>query len=118
MRAVTLALFDTKRLLRHRWLWAVLCGIPLAAACALAIFAHSQRLLACAWACPFAGIVLTCAVLWAQRAVDHNSGLAAGLVASPLSESALIGSRVMTGLIVYALQMLPFTLVLLVRFRA
>ena len=118
MRTITLAIFDTKRLLRHRWLWAVLCGIPLAVACCLSVFAGSQRLIACAWACPFLGVILTCAVLWAQRAIDRNSGLWAGLVASPLSESALIGSRVLTGLFVFTLQMLPFALVLLVRFKA
>ena len=51
-----------------------------------------------------------------QRAVDDASGLLAGLRSSPLSDSALLVSRVLAGVLIFAVQMSVFALVLAVRF--
>ena len=95
----------------------MLCGIPVLIARGRAAFLDSKLVLVCAWACPLVCAGMTLAVLWAQRAVDRTTGLLAGISACPLSESALVVSRVLTGLFVFAVQMLAFACVLVIRFR-
>ncbi len=117
MAALTLAVFDIKRLIRQRWLWPVMCGFSLTVACARAAFVNSVAVLVCAWACPFVCLGMTCAVLWSQRTVDRATGLLDGLTACPLSGPALAASRVLTGMFVFGVQMLMFALVLMIRFK-
>ena len=116
MRTLTLALFDLKRLSRHRPVLIALYAVPLVIAVARAAFAQSYFALACAWSCPLVCAAITWVVLYVQRSADRISGLDAALRSSPLSDNALLASRVYCGAIVFLGQMLIMSAVLVIRF--
>jgi len=115
MRALTLARFSIKRLFRHRPVLIALYALPLLAALLRVLFVQSHAMLVCAWACPFVCAVSTGGLLYMQYLVDSASGLNAGIISSPVRQSELVGSRVLTGLIIFACQMVIFALILSVR---
>ena len=116
MRALTLAYYDIKRIARRRSLGIALLAVPLVLAASRSMFWNSDVFLYAAWSCPLVCAALTWSVLYMQRAVDDASGLLAGLRSSPLSDSALLVSRVLAGALIFAVQMTVFALVLAARF--
>lgn len=116
MSVLTLSLYSLKRLVRNKPLWAVLLALPLLAALVRSIFPDSSVALGCTWACPFVCVLLACATIYAQYMVDSTSGMRDGLRSTPLTDSMLIVSRIISGALVFAIQMLLFGAILAVRF--
>lgn len=116
MRAFALAGYDIKRLVRHRALLVVMLAVPLVVALVRAVFPDWYFGLACAWSCPLVCAVLTFVVLFVQRSVDSISGLTAAIRSAPLSEGALAASRVIAGVLIFAVQMAILGSILLLRF--
>ena len=116
MHALSLAYYDIKRIVRRRALWVALVAAPLALAASRAVFCNCDFFLYAAWCCPVLCAALTWSVLYMQRAVDEASGLLVGLRSSPLSDSALVASRVLAGAFIFAVQMGVFAVVLAARF--
>ena len=116
MQALCLASYNIKRIFRHRPLWVLLLAVPLAAAVVRCAFWSSPAVLWAAYVCPPVCALLTWSVLYMQRAIDGESGLLAGIASSPLSESALLGSRLLAGALIFGMQMAVFALILAIRF--
>ena len=108
MRVLTLAYYDIKRILRHRYPALALAALPLVMALPRAAFHGSGFALSLAWACPFACAFFVWGALYLQLAVDAASGLLAGLRATPLSDRALLASRMVAGVSIFAVQMAIF----------
>ena len=89
---------------------------PLATAAVRCVFWSSDAVLWAAYACPPVCAFLTWAVLYVQRTIDGESGLLAGIASSPLSNSALLGSRLLAGVLIFGMQMAVFVSILAVRF--
>ena len=105
MRALTLAVYDLKRLLRHRGLTMSLFALPVVVGVARIVFPRSSSTLACAWSCPLACAALTGVVFYVRGLLDRASGLSEALRCSPASSNALLASRVIAPAFVFALQM-------------
>ncbi|MCL5104731.1 MAG: hypothetical protein M1133_11550 [Armatimonadetes bacterium] len=116
MRTLTLAIWDVKRLIRHRASVAVLIGMPLIVALTRVALPRHQFTLVSAWVCPFACLLLTFGLLYIQRLTDQASGLLDGLRSTPLSPSQLKVSRLIMGFTLFALQMALFWGILAIRF--
>ena len=116
MQALYLASYNIKRIFRSRPLWVLILAVPLAAAAVRCVFWSSHPVLCAAYACPPVCALLTWAILYMQHAIDGESGLLAGIASSPLSESALLGSRLLAGALIFGMQMAVFVSILAVRF--
>lgn len=116
MQALTLAIWDTKRLVRHRAIAASLIAVPLVVALARIALPKHHVTLVSAWACPPACVMLTFGVLYVQRVADRASGLVDGIRSTPLSHSHLRGSRAIAGFMLFAIQMVIFLGILAIRF--
>ena len=108
MRAVTLALWDIKRLIRRRAVAGALIGVPLVVALARIALPRHHFTLVSAWVCPFVCLLLTCGVLYVRMLTDQASGLLDGLESTPLSHSQVKVSRLVMGFGLFALQMALF----------
>lgn len=116
MVALRLAHYNTKRLLRRKWLRIALLTIPLAVALPRVIFPGISELRYAALLTPVVCALLIGAVVHAQWSVDAASGLVAGLKSCPISRRALVVSRILSGASILAVQMVVFGAILLVRF--
>jgi len=116
MVIVRLAYINTKRIMRHRGLRIALGAVPLAVALGRAAFAKSAVLLVAARLCPLACVVMVGAVLYAQWSVDSASGLVTGLRASPVGGRGIVISRVVSGGLVFVVQMAVLGGILAARF--
>jgi hypothetical protein len=108
VRVLTLAYYNIKRISRQKYIAIALLIAPLVMAVPRLLFARSHVALGLAWACPFACALFVCGLLYVQRVVDGASGLLAGLRSTPLSDRALLGSRVLAGASIFAAQMAIF----------
>ncbi len=97
-------------------MWVLLLAVPLAAAAVRCVFWSSHAVLCAAYACPPVCALLAWAILHMQRAIDAESGLLAGIASSPLSDSALLGSRLLAGVLIFGMQMAVFASILAIRF--
>lgn len=116
MRALTLAYYDLKRLIRHRAVPAALIAVPLLVALLRSAFPDSSALRGGVWACPLICALLVCASLAMQRSTDSVSGLTDALRSTPLSNSSLLASRLIAGAFIFAAQMVVFLTILALRF--
>lgn len=117
MIVLRLANFGIKRILRHKGLKCALVVLPAAVALARLLFARSTSLLVAAKLCPVACAALIAAILYMQWSVDRVSGLLTGIHASPVSQRALVLSRVLSGLCILTAQMAIFAAILAIRFQ-
>ncbi|MEN6356343.1 MAG: hypothetical protein ABFD83_04580 [Armatimonadota bacterium] len=108
----TLAYYNIKRLVRRRQLIIALYALPLVAALLRVVFAKSHTLLVCAWVCPFVCMTLVWAILQAQTSIDRALGLEDGLRSTPISNTNLIWSRILTGAIMFVGQMIIFGVII------
>lgn len=116
MVMLRLAYFNTKRLLRHKGIKMTLLMLPLVIALLRAVFAKSFLVLRAVELCPLVCALLIGAVLYTQWAVDCASGMANGLRACPIPRHALVVSRVLSGVSIFAVQMAILILILVIRF--
>ena len=110
-----LAYINMKRLLRHKGLRLAFVALPLAAAVTRVILSRNATAGLAAQLCPIACALLLAAVLYAQWSIDCASGLADGLRSCPTGIRVVAFSRVLSGLMILALQMAIFLAILAVR---
>lgn len=116
MVAFRLAYFNNKRLFRHKSLRITLLVLPLIIALLRAIFAGSFWVLHAVELCPLVCALLIGAALYAQWSVDCACGFVDGLRACPISRHAIVVSRVLSGLSIFAVQMAILIVILVIRF--
>lgn len=107
-----LAYYNIRRIARHRQIIIALYALPLIAALLRVIFAKSYAMLVSAWVCPFICLAIIWAILQAQISIDRALGLEDGLRSTPVSETNLIWSRILTGTIMFAGQMIIFGVII------
>lgn len=116
MGALNLALYDLKRLLRRRAMVVMLIAVPLTAAAIRCALPDWYPGLVIAWSSPIVCIALTLSVIASRRAADSTSGLSDAIRSTPLSDTALVVSRLVFGAIVFAVQMAILGGIIAVRF--
>ncbi|NLN77003.1 MAG: hypothetical protein GX139_11950 [Armatimonadetes bacterium] len=116
MRTLTLAIYNIKRLLRHKTLRTILAALPVAVALVRIIFVNSAFAQGAARICPILCVGLIAAVLYAQWIADIASGLIDGLRSSQISHRTLATSRAISGVSIFALQMFLFAAIIAMRF--
>jgi len=115
-RALTLAFFDIRRLIRSRALKIAFFAVPLIFALPRVVLAKSVFIQHAAYVCPFICLIMVWGVLYNQRSVDAVSGLLAGLRSCPVPRHTLLLSRIFAAAIIIGVQMLLFRVVVAVKF--
>ncbi|MCE5314574.1 MAG: hypothetical protein ABFD49_08140 [Armatimonadota bacterium] len=110
---VSLALYNLKRLARHRGALIALYALPLVVALLKAAFAKSQAVLVSAWVCPFACALMIWAILYSRAALDRAIGLDNGFRGTLISDSGILWARIISGAIVFVGQMAVFAGIIL-----
>ncbi len=114
-RTISLAIFELRRLARHRALAAVLIALPFVAAIARILFDDAGFSLALVHLCPCFCALLSAAVVAATRALDRATGLAEVISSCPLSGKSIFVSSLIAWGVIYLLQMAVLTGILALR---
>ena len=111
MTELSMAIYNTKRLLRHKGLSAILLAVPLVAALIRVILSQNDWILF-----PLGCLVLVSAVLLVQWMMDEKFGLIDGLHSCLGFRRRVVVSRIVSGVTIFAAQMFIYCLVLAIRF--
>jgi hypothetical protein len=115
MRAMILATYDLKRMMRHKAMVILLLALPLAVGLFCLFFPQIKAARVCVWACPVVCAALTWGILWVQRTTDKASGLLDGLLSTPLTETELDLAHILAGAAILFLQVVILGLVLIAK---
>jgi hypothetical protein len=116
MQAVVLARWDLVRLLRHRWAWITLAALPIVLTTLRCAAPGWHPTLICAWACPFLCLAMVSGIIWMRAILDTSNGLSAGIATTRITDRQVVVSHLISGGVLFALQMMVFCVPLILRF--
>lgn len=103
-QTISLAIFELKRLLRHRALAVVLVALPVAAGIASVLF-DTDVTHTCARLCLLVCAAVSAGIVVLQQLLDNATGLNEAIRSCPVSDRTLVVSRAITWIVVFGLQM-------------